>query len=183
MRVQQSRPLRLPIVKPLVTREVLVLTLARGPKGLLVLSQKRVKPKKMTVIPRFRGPFEVRLYVNATLRDVVTFSFPLTLPAGERTRVNTGLDKALLPMVQAKTTVRIPWLPELTHLLLVDKQRRTVARYVLKSTRCSEAALKAATRKLPGPRRTDSLGTNKLFGTPSLSKPAATTQTTQTTRR
>lgn len=166
VRIQQSRPLRLPKVKPMITREILVLKLARADKGLLVLAKTRATLKKKKQLPRFRGPFEVRIYANALLRDVVTFSFPLTLPAGERTRNNVGLDKALLPKVQAKTTVRIPWAPELTHLVLVDKLRRTFVRHMLRSVKASRATLKAAKRGLPGPKRTDSLGARSLFGAP-----------------
>lgn len=166
---QTARPLRPTKLPPLATREVLDLTIARTDGGLKVLSQKRSRLKKAGVVPRYRGPFEVRLYTRGQLRDVVTFSFPLTLTAGERTHANRRLDAALLGGVRATATVRIPYATNLTHLLLVDKQRRTTTRHSLASLQQNKGY---EAGKLPAPQRTDSLGSGRLFGPATAGKPA-----------
>lgn len=176
---QTARPLRPTKLPPLATREVLDLTIARTDSGLKVLSQKRSRLKKAGVVPRYRGPFEVRLYTRGQLRDVVTFSFPLTLTAGERTHANRRLDAALLGGVRATAKVRIPYATNLTHLLLVDKERKKTTRHSLASLQ-KNAGYKAG--KLPAPRRTDSLGSGRLFG-PGAAKPAAKPEGKQAGKR
>lgn len=144
---QKKRPA--PKLK-LVSARLLELEIARDNKGLRVLGHRRIELRKAKALPRFRGRFELRLYSHKRLREVVSFSFPLTLAAGEPSVHNRRLSRQMREGVRARTKVRIPWTADLTHLLLVDPSG-AATRYALP---------KAAPlpRNLPGPKRTDALG-------------------------
>ncbi|MCK5798370.1 MAG: hypothetical protein KAI47_14360 [Deltaproteobacteria bacterium] len=160
---QLARPLHPPRVAPLITRRILILTLSRTSKGLRVVTVQHARLKKKRPLRRFRGPFEVRLYTGALLRDTVTFNFPLTLRAGERNRANTRLDGALLAgVVEARATVRIPWEPTLTHLILIDHPRHTRTRYPLKKPQDNR---RRSNRIVPSHPK-DTLRTGPLFAAP-----------------
>ncbi|MBW2731018.1 MAG: hypothetical protein JRH20_01425 [Deltaproteobacteria bacterium] len=134
----------------LISAHLLVLQIARGPKGLEVLKQERIELRKPTALRRFRGRFEVRLYSGKRLREVVPFSFPLTLAAGEPNMHNRRLARQIGKGVSARTTVRVPWTADLTHLLLVDPRGMTLRHQLPKPPLLHQ--------KLRGPKRTDVLG-------------------------
>jgi hypothetical protein len=150
-----GKPVALPhqrlLPKQLITKQRLHLTVERGPKGLEVKSQtiKRLaKPKKLA---RFAGPFSIELYQGHKLRDIVRFSMPLTLAAGEPTAHGRALSSALAKNARTKIVVVIPYLKELTHLILVDSLKKRRTRHQLRR-------LFRYKPMLAGPKRTDAFG-------------------------
>ena len=135
------------------TRRYVELTVARTALGLTVRAARFGTLPPRQELRRYRGPFEIRLHTAGALRDVVSFSFPLTLAAGERTPPNVQLDRSIHGGVSATATVRVPYIAELTHLLLLDRQRQTRTYHHLGWLQ-RRSPLPAPA--LPAPRRTDS---------------------------
>lgn len=106
--------------EPLVTAAYLDIALAIRRGALRVLQVRRGELPEPRAVPRFRGRFEVRLYAHKRLLDLCRFSFPLTRAAGERTAPNIALDRALARGVSAQTSVRVPFSPQVTRVVVID---------------------------------------------------------------
>lgn len=148
------------------TREYLDVTVAKTSKGLKVASVKRGKLKPKEKIRRYHGRFEIRLYTHGLLRDRLHFSFPLTLA---RQTAPAGLGRALeVGVVKARTQVRVPYAPNLTHLVVVDSRSGDKARHVLAKPKKLDSEL-----RLPGPTRTSSFGIPSAAPGPNKGQAAA----------
>jgi hypothetical protein len=124
-----------------IVREYLAVRvrLARGKAQ--ILSAKRAQFAKPTAIYSYWGPFRLRLYHGRRLVDRIGFNFPLSLPAGERTRHNEALDRSLLRGTSSETIVRVPYDPTLTHLVLVGTGIRFPVRFRLGPRKAPPAEL------------------------------------------
>ena len=109
---------------PLVTTELLELTVARAQSGALkVLKVTRSAfPKPQAIAPRFRGRFEAKLYgPGGLLVDVIRFDFPLTGASDGAKGALDPLGTSLGRGVEARVIVRVPFdLHRTTALVLYD---------------------------------------------------------------
>ncbi|MCC6746521.1 MAG: hypothetical protein IT371_02620 [Deltaproteobacteria bacterium] len=132
---------------PLVSEEYAdaVVALAKGKLRVVRLRKGRLaKPEHL---PRFVGRYQVRLYAEKTLRDLVRFNFPLTAPAGEPTLPNLDLNRSMARGVNAEATVRIPIVPGLTHLEILDSRTAARVSFSLKGIAPALPPLAPAVRK------------------------------------
>lgn len=113
------------------TRDYLEITvqLRRGVLG--IQSVKRGRYRRPRPILSYWGPFQLLLYSGRKLHESLRFNLPLTLPAGEPTRVNARLDRALGANVSVTGRVLAPDDSKLTHIVLVDRHGRRSAPWSL----------------------------------------------------
>ena len=120
---------RLP--KPVLSREWADLHFERRRGRFLLRSARFGRYKRPTRSRRFDGPFQVRLYDGRKLVDLIAFAFPLTRAAGERSTQGIALNRALRRGVSVRTTVRIPIIARLTHVVILDTRSAQRERWTL----------------------------------------------------
>lgn len=105
---------------PLITRDVIELTLERSQHGLALIDFRRNRFEKAKPIPRFRGRYAIRLLQHNTTLDIVRFSFPLEDFGGEKTDPNRSLNRAIRDGVRSRIRVKIPWTEQVDRLEIED---------------------------------------------------------------
>lgn len=130
------RPGGLSVPRPLITAEYLDLELVLERGGLRPVGLRAGRLARPALLPRYRGPFELRVYAGRQLLDVLGFGFPLTLiaPAGASDD-EARLDRALAAGVRARMVVRLPHVPSVTAIELYDSRERRSQRWPIERLR------------------------------------------------
>ena len=111
-----------------------------------------------TVIPRFRGRYELKIYAHGLMRDVVRFNMPLSDTAGTAatagaaarrsgqgaslaSRMGLGLERG----VKARLTVRAPFDRSVTRAEIFDSKSGTTTKVDLSGVVLARPGIKAPT--------------------------------------
>jgi len=160
-----TRPGGRRVLRPLVTEGYLDLELVVEGGLLRPVSLREGRLPRPALLPRYRGPFELRIFADRELLDVIGFSCALTLSGGDAsgsdatgsdaTDAERRLDRALAGAVRTRTTVRLPFVASVTAIELYDSRTRSTQRWPITRLRRLPpgAAVRAAAGRDGGPAR------------------------------
>ncbi|MBK6848960.1 MAG: hypothetical protein IPG96_15980 [Proteobacteria bacterium] len=134
MLLPSTRPGGRHVLRPLVTEGYLDLELVVEGGLLRPVSLREGRLPRPALLPRYRGPFELRIFAGRELLDVIGFSCALTLSGGgaqggDATDAEHRLDRALASAVRARTTVRLPFVASVTAIEFYDSRNRSTQRW------------------------------------------------------
>jgi len=110
------------LIGPPETSQVLDVTLEHVRGKARVVDAVVVALARPAAQPRRTGRFAARVFLGKRLWDEIQFDFPLLAETHSAGADAKTLDRALFSGVTARTTVRLPWIPGVSRILIVDRR-------------------------------------------------------------